>query len=196
MNVLLEWLRKNVFVIFMVIGIIVVFILFNMGEEDLPTGLVTVDDSSIIEAEAINEPNSGLVVVDIKGEVQNPGVYEIKESSRVRDVVLLAGGFTNSADQNLINLAQKVFDEMVILVPEIGQEGSVNVGESESAKIRINYATVEEIQKLPGIGPSKANAIVEYRDANGYFQQVEDLLSVTGIGEKTLEAIKDELQVP
>ncbi|MBC5638777.1 helix-hairpin-helix domain-containing protein [Ornithinibacillus sp. BX22] len=180
----------------MVIGIIVVFILFNMGEEDLPTGLVTVDDSSIIEAEAINEPNSGLVVVDIKGEVQNPGVYEIKESSRVRDVVLLAGGFTNSADQNLINLAQKVFDEMVILVPEIGQEGSVNVGESESAKIRINYATVEEIQKLPGIGPSKANAIVEYRDANGYFQQVEDLLSVTGIGEKTLEAIKDELQVP
>nr|WP_246521326.1 MULTISPECIES: helix-hairpin-helix domain-containing protein [Ornithinibacillus] len=193
---MLEWLRKNVFVIFMVIGIIVVFILFNMGEEDLPTGLVTVDDSSIIEAEAINEPNSGLVVVDIKGEVQNPGVYEIKESSRVRDVVLLAGGFTNSADQNLINLAQKVFDEMVILVPEIGQEGSVNVGESESAKIRINYATVEEIQKLPGIGPSKANAIVEYRDANGYFQQVEDLLSVTGIGEKTLEAIKDELQVP
>lgn len=85
---------------------------------------------------------------------------------------------------------------MVILVPEIGHEGSINVGESQSAKIRINYATVEEIQKLPGIGPSKANAIVEYRDANGYFQQVEDLLGVTGIGEKTLEAIKDELQVP
>lgn len=170
--------------------------MLKMGEEDPPAALVTVDDSSIIEAEAITEPNSGLVVVDIKGEVQHPGVYEIEESSRVRDVVQLAGGFTNSADQNFINLAQKVFDEMVILVPEIGHEGSINVGESQSAKIRINYATVEEIQKLPGIGPSKANAIVEYRDANGYFQQVEDLLGVTGIGEKTLEAIKDELQVP
>ncbi|WP_339214589.1 helix-hairpin-helix domain-containing protein [Ornithinibacillus sp. FSL M8-0202] len=193
---MLEWLRKNVLVIFMVIGIIVVFLMLKMGEEDPPAALVTVDDSSIIEAEAITEPNSGLVVVDIKGEVQHPGVYEIEESSRVRDVVQLAGGFTNSADQNFINLAQKVFDEMVILVPEIGHEGSINVGESQSAKIRINYATVEEIQKLPGIGPSKANAIVEYRDANGYFQQVEDLLGVTGIGEKTLEAIKDELQVP
>lgn len=189
-------LRKNVFVIFLVIGIIVVFILFRMDKGEQAVDLVPVDDSLKIEGEAINEPDSGLVVVDIKGQVQNPGVYEIEGSSRVRDVVQLAGGFTKSADQNFINLAQKVFDEMVILVPEIGQEGSINVGESQSSKIRINYATVEEIQKLPGIGPSKANAIVEYRDAFGYFQQIEDLLGVTGIGEKTLEAIKDELQVP
>lgn len=136
-------------------------------------------------------------IIDIKGEVIEPGVYEVNAEARVNDAIQQAGGFTKEADEESINLAQKVQDEMIIMVPKIGANNEISQGVNsvESDMVDINYATQEEIETLNGIGPSKALAILQYREENGFFQSVEDLLNVTGIGEKTLENIKDNIQV-
>lgn len=144
------------------------------------------------------------IFVDVKGAVEKPGVYEMKAGDRVNDVIRIAGGFTVEADQSSVNLAQKVQDEMIIVVPFSLQVDTLhdqpvvqsNNNSGSGGKVRINYATQEEIETLPGIGPSKAQAIIQYREENGYFQKVEDLLQISGIGEKTLENMRDELQIP
>ncbi|WP_085994411.1 helix-hairpin-helix domain-containing protein [Oceanobacillus senegalensis] len=139
------------------------------------------------------------LVVDVKGAVTSPGVYEMEEGMRVNDVIQQAGGFTDSADTSQVNLAQKLMDEMVIIVPDLS-DGTAPVSESNNnsnnGKVRLNYATREEIESLNGIGPSKAQAIIQYRDENGLFHSIEDLLEISGIGEKTLEQMKDSVQVP
>ncbi|AGT32855.1 hypothetical protein M493_13055 [Geobacillus genomosp. 3] len=142
-------------------------------------------------------------IVDIKGEVEKPGVYEVAADARVRDVVALAGGLTAEADDTRVNLAAKVRDEMMIYVPKKGEAApaleaadAASKTEGDSPQVAINTATAEEIMQLPGIGRAKAEAIVAYREEHGPFQRVEDLLKVTGIGEKTLQKLKPYLLVP
>ncbi|SFA69932.1 competence protein ComEA [Lentibacillus halodurans] len=143
------------------------------------------------------QPSPAHVMVDVKGEIANPGVYEIETDSRVNDVIQMAGGFTNDADETMVNLAQKVQDEMIIIIPKTGEQESMSASESNGhVKIRINSATQEEIEQLNGIGPSKAAAIIQYRDENGFFETEDDLLNVSGVGEKTLESLQDDIQVP
>ncbi|TCT27046.1 competence protein ComEA [Melghiribacillus thermohalophilus] len=143
------------------------------------------------------EKKPSMVMVDIKGEVRKPGVYQIDEDSRVKDAVELAGGLTNEADELSVNLAQKIYDEMVIIVAKKGEadHGSSTSGMGQG-QVRINSAGKEEIETLPGIGPSKAEAIIQYREDNGPFKKLEDLLNVSGIGPKTLENIKEFIIVP
>jgi competence protein ComEA len=157
-----------------------------------------------IDAFVDNEQNTAetsietTIIVDIKGEVAQPGIYEVEIQSRINDVINLAGGFSAEADQTSVNLAQKVQDEMMIIVPKLGEitpNGAVDTG-SSTEKVRINYATQDEVETLSGIGPSKAEAIIQYRDENGLFTNVEDLLQISGIGEKTLENIRDDIQIP
>ncbi|SEA96047.1 competence protein ComEA [Thalassobacillus cyri] len=136
------------------------------------------------------------IVVDVKGAVIKPGVYELSAGSRVADAIQLAGGMRKEADPTSVNLAQRLIDEMMIIV---NSYGNTEQGGSESVKndkIRINYADVNEIQQLDGIGESKAKAIVQHREENGMFQTMDDLLDVSGIGEKTLENIGDSIQIP
>lgn len=139
-----------------------------------------------------------LIIVDIKGEIVKPGIYEVDIESRIHDVIELAGGFLDEADQTHVNLAQKVQDEMMIIVPKVGEIAPTTGANanSDSGKVRINYATQEEIETLSGIGPSKAQAIIQYRDEHGFFNSVEDLLQISGIGEKTLDNMKEDIQVP
>ncbi|WP_027407867.1 helix-hairpin-helix domain-containing protein [Anoxybacteroides tepidamans] len=140
------------------------------------------------------------VIVDIKGAVVHPGIYEVTENARVHDVVIQAGGFTKDADQTKINLAAKVHDEMMIYVPMKGEtNASVSPSpaptEEEKKKIDINSATLEELEQIEGIGPAKAAAIIEYREKNGPFRKIEDLLNVSGIGEKSLEKMKEQIMI-
>ncbi|MFS0672874.1 helix-hairpin-helix domain-containing protein [Ornithinibacillus sp. 179-J 7C1 HS] len=193
---MLEMIRKNRFILFIVMGVVIVFIIYIKRADHQEVITPFDDGKNLAGVENLEENEAISAVVDIKGEVIRPGVYEMEPNARVKDVIDIAGGFTEDADQNYINLAQKVIDEMVILVPRIGEEGGTTEDSPENSKIRINYATEEEIQKLPGIGPSKAKAIVQYREEHGYFQSIEDLLGVSGIGEKTLEGIQEEIQVP
>src|SRR5699024_7920300 len=120
-------------------------------------------------------------------------------ASRVHDVKEMEGGFTEDAEESAVNLAKKVYDEMVILIPKIGDDRQLEEDElrdDQHDKIRINETTQEEIETLNGIGPSKAEAIIQYREEHGYFQTLEDLLEVSGIGEKTLDHIKEDVQIP
>ncbi len=136
------------------------------------------------------------MVVDVKGEVNKPGVYEMEEEDRVINAIEIAGGFTEEADQTQVNLAQRIQDEMVISVVKEGDTEAQTLSVNEKDKLHLNQATLEEIEALNGIGPTKAEAIVQYREENGLFKSVEDLLNVSGIGEKMLEAFQEDIQVP
>ncbi|WP_404453086.1 helix-hairpin-helix domain-containing protein [Virgibacillus necropolis] len=187
--------KKNLF--FIVIGIAAVLFLFVFNDKPDQEKAVEVKPLKAASNDSKTLQETTLAYVDVKGEVDSPGVYEISINSRVEDVINLAGGFTNKADQSVINLAQKVQDEMIILVPKVGESLVMEKdGETNPTKIRLNYATQEEIEQLNGIGPSKAQAIIQYREENGLFHKVEDVLNVPGIGEKTLENMKENIQVP
>ena len=146
--------------------------------------------------------------VDIKGEVLRPGVYEFSCESRIQEVIKKAGGFTEEADETKINLAQKITDQMQMIVPNVNskQEGGVTEGNSEKENssnttpsnskqgtVNINTATLEELQTIKGIGKKKAEAILQYRKEHGPFRTKEDLLQVKGIGKKALEAIESQV---
>lgn len=142
-------------------------------------------------------------MIDIKGQVASPGVFELPTGARAKDAITAAGGFLESADPKAINLAMKVQDEMVIYVPAIGEETPVlampsGAGSSQSSSgglVNINTATDAELMELTGIGPSKAAAIIAHRTENGNFASIEDLTKVTGIGDKTFERLKDGITV-
>lgn len=178
-------------------------ILLFITSKTEPKKAVVVTDHSSNGVEDVQESSSSgtvenvdQVMVDVKGEVQHPGVYDISIHARVDDVLALAGGLTENADELQINKAQKVHDEMMIYVPRIDETAQDDIASSTSQTVRINYASKEEIVELPGIGPSKADAIVQYREENGLFTSIEDLLQVSGIGEKTLESLREYIQVP
>ncbi len=140
------------------------------------------------------------VYVDIKGAIKEPGVYTLQSDQRVDDAIKLAGGFSNEANTNSVNLAEKVVDEMVIYVASVNEEISEVINQipsnsTKNDKININQASSEELQELPRIGPSKAHSIIEYRETNGFFKSIDELLGVSGIGEKTFEQLEDLITV-
>ncbi|KIL44472.1 helix-hairpin-helix domain-containing protein [Jeotgalibacillus soli] len=154
-----------------------------------------------VEPESINEPVS--IHVDIKGKVQNPGVYVMMGGDRIMDLIELAGGILSDAEMNYVNLAQKLTDEMVVYIPGIGEEIpealTVNqapvAGERDASKINLNSADQAMLETIPGIGPAKAQAIIDYRETTGAFQSIEDIMRISGIGEKTFEKLKDSIVV-
>ena len=142
------------------------------------------------------------VVVDVKGQVALPGVYTLSANKRVLDAITLAGGLLPTADERMLNLAAKLVDEMVIYVPTEGEQTSflgsivkVPGATSDSDLININTSDENELMTLSGIGPSKAKAIIIYREENGLFQSIEQLKEVSGIGDQTFEGIKDFISV-
>ncbi len=144
-----------------------------------------------IEQEHIDEP--AFYVIDVKGAVQNPGVYELAQGSRVHEVIELAGGFLQEADEKQLNLAQLLHDEMMIYVPIEGEEpltGAIQA-HNDDEKVAINTADATTLVQLPGIGPAKAEAIISYRDENGPFTDIADLVQVPGIGPKSFEQLQD-----
>lgn len=165
------------------------------------------------EEEQEETKNSTKVIVDIKGMVNNPGVYEVDNTYRVNDVINLAGGLKEGADTSDINLAKTVYDEMTIIVysseevlekykqevcicncPYIENNACID-NETDSNLVNINTAGIEELTTLTGIGDVKAEAIIKYRNEVGRFKQKEDLLNVEGIGEALFEKIKDDITI-
>lgn len=143
--------------------------------------------------------------VYISGEVLRSGVYDIKDGDRLDDLVKKAGGLTEKADINAINLALRLEDQMKIYIPSIydfeDETSSTNDNllisdkpSTEIEKININKASKEELMTLPNIGEKRANAIIEYRE-NSPFEKIEDIKNVTGIGEKFYQSLKDLITV-
>ena len=156
--------------------------------------------------ESAAEPE--IIKVDVKGAVKSPGIFTAQAGDRVIDLISSAGSFTEKADTDKVNFAQIIEDQMVIYVPEIGEEDkgnleNIQVGTSGDAVtkgtsgglVNLNTATQEDLQTLTGIGPSKADAILEYRETVGKFKEVDELKQVTGIGDKTFERLRDSISV-
>ncbi|SFX53891.1 competence protein ComEA [Thermoactinomyces sp. DSM 45891] len=141
-----------------------------------------------------------LFVVDVKGAVKKPGIYQFKKATRLYEVIETAGGSTDDADLKKVNLAQEIADGSVLYIPRKGEESQPLVGQSDfsdkNGKIAINSANSTELEELPGVGAAKAEAIIQYRDKNGPFKRVADIAKVPGIGEKLLARFKDKITVP
>ena len=186
-----------------------------------------VEEEKIVKVEKNKNNNEKKEIkkikIDIKGEINSPGVYELTEENNVMDAISLAGGLTNKSDTSNINLSKKLKDEMVIIV--YSKQEIVNMKEQEKiicppcnnacieendeiskidlkedkketvGKININTASIEELQKLNGIGQSKAQSIVDYRNKNGEFKDIQEIKNVQGIGEAAFEKIKDNITV-
>ncbi len=137
--------------------------------------------------------------VYVCGAVARPGVYKLKEESRVVDAVNACGGFAADADLNNINLAKLVTDGERIWVPRVGEQNaggtgsSVNDGPTTPEMININTANADDLDSLPGIGKTLAENIMNYRDEHGLFQSTDQLLEVDGIGPKKFDDIKDKI---
>ena len=143
-------------------------------------------DSIATETESpLPSPVEQLMLVHVSGEVSRQGLYELPLGSRVADAVRLAGGFTSSAQQESVNLARILTDGEQIIVGSL----SPNAEDSAEKLISVNTAAQEELDKLPGIGPALAARIVQWRTDFGGFQRLEDLLEVSGIGEKLLDQL-------
>ena len=185
----------------LLIGIVGFFLLNRAPEE------ATVEPELFSTTSSTESPPSASSqewYVDVKGAVKKAGMYRITQGMRLMDAIDLAGGFTNEADQNQINFSKLLADQEVIYVPKVGEEvpmineGNVSggtVASGVSEKININTADVVELQQLTGIGEKKAVDIIKYREENGSFGAVEDLTKVSGIGEKTLENLRDSITV-
>ena len=138
------------------------------------------------------------VVIDISGEVIKAGVYKLKNGSRVDDVLIMAGGLGAKADRDWVdknlNRAEKVYDGQKIYIPKVGEKVEI-LGVSDNKIIRINSATLEQLDKLDGVGPAIAQRIIDYRRENGGFKSIEEIKLVPGIGDKMFEKIKNEIQL-
>lgn len=173
------------------------------------------DNSVIVDNSNLDKNNSSReelknIVVEIKGEVKNPDVYTMEYGSRIYDLVKKAGGFTENADKLSVNCSMKLKDEDCIIIynkndkerltlPVVNNNSNRNENspnlDSENKKIDINSASKEELVSLPGIGEVTAQKIIEYRESNGKFNSVEELMEVDRIGEKTLAKFRDKIEV-
>lgn len=139
------------------------------------------------------------IFVDVKGAVKYPGVFETTKDKRVKDLIEEAGGLLDDADTSTLNLSQKVKDQMVIYVLKHGEKPKqISDGGSSSSNadvININTANKEQLMKISGVGKTKAEAIISYREKNGDFKKKEDITKVRGIGKATFEKIKDKIEV-
>ena len=186
-----------------VIGVIIFLLLLGLTASSFALYFYNNKEEGAI----CNTPNEELkevknvIHVDLKGEVNKPGVYEVEEGAIVNDLIIMADGFTKNAYQDNINLSKKLTDEMVILVNKKGSQitnqitNSASIKTPESNLININTASITELMKLTGIGKSKAESIIKYREENGNFKTPSDITKVSGIGKNTYEKFKEHITI-
>ena len=176
-----------------------------VDQETSPKEDTSLSSSSQQRSEEKMEPSQEKIMVDVKGAVRQAGVYELPVGSRVYDAVQKAGGMTDEANSQSVNLAQKLEDESIVYVAKNGEEiapvASASAGttsgeqQSKDGKVNLNTATEAELQTISGIGQKRAQDIIAYREGKGKFQSVDELKNVSGIGQKTLEKLKEHVTV-
>lgn len=221
---------------YLIIGaIVLVLLLFggiylvhasSMSENEIDDEVIIKEEVEvpILNADDIQEK----VLVDVKGAVVSPGVYQLDDGCSVQDAINMAGGLLENANTKVINLSKRVFDEMVIIVytnediekyqkepdvitefvyielpcecPDNMNDACIDTDKetndsSQSDLISINKATKEQLMTLTGIGASKAEAIIKYREENGNFSDIKDIMNVSGIGESAFEKIKNNITI-
>ena len=181
----------------------------NLNNNQIQTLVDTKSTESINEKSENNTQNredNSTTMCQIDGCVNKPGVYSFKKDDRIKDIVELAGGFTQDADTKSVNLAMKLKDEMKVYIPSKTETSKAQNNNIESSYIftikynnsnslvNINTADSNKLQTLPGIGPSKAKKIIEFREKN-QFKKIEEIKNVDGIGDKTFESLKSLITI-
>ncbi|MBO8164151.1 MAG: ComEA family DNA-binding protein [Brevibacillus sp.] len=196
-----------------------------ISSETVTKGTATGAKTQVKDEDEAAKQQSQHMYVDVKGSVKHPGLYQFAENDRVQHVIEAAGGFLPAADTSRVNLAQPLVDGMVVWVPQKGdnstppllpescpcQSGTVQAGAGQSAalfsgqgtggfsadgRVNLNRATLQQLMTLPGIGETRAQAIIAYREQHGPFTSPEQLKKVTGIGDKTYQELKDKIAAP
>ena len=181
------------------IGAVVVLLLAGLGGAVI-AGLATPRGGTVtVTAPTPNATQDVFaIVVHVLGAVAVPGLYRLREGARVVDAIAAAGGFRPEAERSGLNLARVLADAEQVVVPVIGAvppAGSAQSGVSSDGRVNINTADSAALETLPRVGPSMAERIITWRDRNGGFSVIEDLMQVTGIGEKTFEAMRELVSV-
>ncbi len=211
--------KKIVIILILVVIIILLSYYFFIYQNQDDNGEIVSNNIVFEEENVVNEMEE--IIVDIKGHVNNPGVYSFKpkDNARINDLITKAGGLSKDADTSTINLSKKLEDEMIIIIyskseitnyqktqddlkkkleiceNKLKNDACIKVdNETKNAKININVASVEELATLTGIGKSKAEAIIESRKKNK-FKTINDIMNVDGIGESIFASIKDNITV-
>ena len=181
----------------------------NLNNNQIQTLVDTKSTESINEKSENNTQNredNSTTMCQIDGCVNKLGVYSFKKDDRIKDIVELAGGFTQDADTKSVNLAMKLKDEMKIYIPSKTETSKAQNNDRHSSDIvtikdnnssslvNINTADSNKLQTLPGIGPSKAKKIIEFREKN-QFKKIEEIKNVDGIGDKTFESLKSLITI-
>lgn len=154
--------------------------------------------TQLVVEETVEPEEVSYIYVDIKGEVKHPGVYKLIAGSRIFQVISMAGGTNLEADIGALNLSEVLRDQDVVYVPNIAEEFipiQEVIEQQENGIININTASLMQLETLSGIGPSTAQAIIDYREENGPFESIEDIMDVPGIGEATFNDIKDSITI-
>ena len=222
---MLETFSLNQKRIIIIVGIVVTigiiyFIYNNLGNNNVDQ----LDDNMLIQNNNINEIASDSaeteekIIIHITGAVKTPGIVKLDDGSRIEDAIEAAGGLTEDADISNVNLAYVLDDGTKIKIPSLSDGDIGNVedvitdesgegiieeidstsssnSQNSTSNININKATEAELDTLPGIGPSLASKIIEYREQNGKFSSIEDIKNVSGIGDSKFEEIKDLISV-
>jgi competence protein ComEA len=195
----MEWLKNQVIaalsgdqkvskqLLIALAGVVAVasLVLVAVNRPEPPTG-----EFSVSADETANEVIEQFLYVHVVGEVLSPGMYQLPIGARLVDAVFAAGGLTEEADNASVNLARELTDGEQIIVFSISQDGE-SPGTTSSGLISLNRAGDKELEELPGIGPALAGRIIAWREANGGFKSVQDLLKVSGIGESLLSGVID-----
>ena len=200
--------RKTVIIICILVIILVGWKIYDSPKFE------TEEESQILDSNTQEnkkeDEEEEIVIVHVTGEVKKPGVVRVRVGSRVEDIIKAAGGLTENADISNINLAYVVEDGTKIKIPCTDDEKNEeyitqSIGEdiimqeenknSSNSVVNINTANETELEELPGIGTSIAERIVEYRNKNGKFKNIEDIKNVTGIGNSKFEKIKDLIKI-
>lgn len=184
------------------LGAAIVLLLTGFGIAVLVTALgasagttTTVRAPSPSPGAAATSPGGAPIYVHILGAVHRPGLYAFRDGDRAIDAVAAAGGYTQDADRRQLNLARLLVDGEQIYLPREGEvtapPGGRAASGSTAGKVNLNTADAAALETLPRVGPALAARILAWREANGRFTSIEDLLGVSGIGEKTFAGLKD-----
>lgn len=184
-----------IFIAFIVVcGFIYTIFDYSNDNESTVNNIKFTNDESKENQE--NSDEKGLITVYICGAVMNEGVYTLENGARVYEALEMAGGVKPEAAQAIVNLARYIIDEEMIYFPtkkEV-ESGKYSI-EGMNLLININYATKDKLMTLPGIGEAKADTIVKYRQNNGLFENIEDIMKVDGIKEALYNKIKDLITI-
>lgn len=182
------------------LGLFLVVALTRQNDSNIvQNDTASIESTSVESSSDVESTNSTKkMYIDIKGEVNNPGVYKMKSGSRVTDLIKDAGGFKKDADQSEVNLAKQLIDQDMIIVYKVGQAPKNNLMDSspkDEEKVNINKADSEELQKLDRVGEKMAQKIIDYRNQHNGFHSIDEIKQISGFGEKTFERLKDSLTI-